>query len=180
LREGELPFFLYYLLDGRAKLFLTHENGRVSLVDFLNAPCFIGEMELLEAKKAARGVTALTPCICYAVPIDQCRERLLKDAGFLLRLCRFLSRKADGNTERYSRNQAYPLKARLADFILLTSQNGFYREKHTEASEFLGVTYRYFLFVLEGFVKDGLLKKTKQGYRIENPERLRGLAGGEG
>ncbi len=62
LHEGEIPAFLYYLVDGRAKLFLSHENGRVSLINFLNAPCLIGEMELLGAQKTANGVTAVTPC----------------------------------------------------------------------------------------------------------------------
>lgn len=33
LREGEKPESLYYLINGRAKLFLSHENGRVSLID---------------------------------------------------------------------------------------------------------------------------------------------------
>lgn len=45
--EGEPPAFLYYMSGGRAKLYTTQENGRVSLIDFLDAPCFIGEMELL-------------------------------------------------------------------------------------------------------------------------------------
>ena len=42
LQEGSEPDYLYYLVEGRAKLFLSHENGRVSLISFLDAPCFIG------------------------------------------------------------------------------------------------------------------------------------------
>ena len=61
LCEGEKPDSLYYLINGRAKLFLSHENGRISLINFLNAPCFAGEMELLGAQEAANGVTAITP-----------------------------------------------------------------------------------------------------------------------
>ena len=30
LHEGSTPDYLYYLVEGRAKLFLSHENGRVS------------------------------------------------------------------------------------------------------------------------------------------------------
>ena len=59
LQEGSEPEHLYYLVKGRAKLFLSHENGRVSLISFLDAPCFIGEIELLGAQAAARGVTAI-------------------------------------------------------------------------------------------------------------------------
>lgn len=179
LEEGEYPRFLYYLIDGRAKLFLSHENGRVSLINFLNAPCFIGEMELLGAQETANGVTAITPCTCYAIPIEPCKDKLLNDAKFLKHLCLFVSQKAIGNTHNYATNQSYPLQARLANFILLTSYNRMYREKHTEASEFLGVSYRHLLYVLADFVKRGLLKKTEQGYYIQDINTLRKIAEGD-
>ena len=179
LEEGENPRFLYYLVDGRAKLFLSHENGRVSLINFLNAPCFIGEMELLGAQETANGVTAITPCTCYAIPIEPCRDKLLNDAKFLRHLCLFISQKAIGNTHNYAKNQSYPLQTRLANFILLTSYNRMYREKHTEASEFLGVSYRHLLYVLADFVKRGLLDKTEQGYYIQDINTLRKIAEGD-
>ena len=176
LCEAETPVFLFYLIDGRAKLFLSQENGRISLINFLNAPCFIGEMELLGAQKAAKGVTAITPCTCYAIHINKCKTQILNDTKFLRYLCLFLSQKAIGNTYNYSKNQSYPLEVRLANFILLTSCNHLYREKHTEVSEFLGVTYRHLLYVLADFVKRGLLKKTEQGYYIQDLNTLRKIA----
>ena len=178
LCEGEHPDFLYYLIDGRAKLFLSQGNGRISLINFLNAPCFIGEMELLGAQETANGVTAITPCTCYAIHIMKCKDKILNDTKFLRYLCLFLSQKAIGNTYNYSKNQSYPLEVRLANFILLTSCNRLYREKHTEVSEFLGVTYRHLLYVLADFVKRGFLKKTEQGYYIQDLNTLRKVAEG--
>ncbi len=168
-----------YLLSGRAKLFLSHENGRISLINFLNAPCFIGEMELLGAQEAANGVTAITPCTCYQIHINNCKNKILNNTKFLRYLCLFLSHKAIGNTSNYTKNQAYPLEVRLANFILLTSCNQMYREKHTEAAEFLGVTYRHLLYVLAAFVKQGYLKKTEQGYYIQDLNTLRKIAEGK-
>lgn len=176
IKEGEKPEYLYYLASGRAKLFLSHANGRISLINFLDAPCFIGEMELLGAQEKANGVTAVTPCTCYAIRIADCREKLLNDTGFLRYLCLFLGGKALGNTSNYTKNQSYPLEIRLAQFILMTSQNRYYREKHTEVSEYLGVTYRHLLYVLADFIKRGLLVKTVQGYYIADPEALRSIA----
>lgn len=178
LREGDNPDFLYYLINGRAKLFLSQKNGRISLINFLNAPCFIGEMELLGAQEAANGVTAITPCSCYAIPIMECKDRILNDTKFLRYLCLFLSQKAIGNTYNYTKNQSYPLEVRLANFILLTSCNHLYREKHTEVSEFLGVTYRHLLYVLADFVKRGILNKTEQGYYIQDLNALSKIAEG--
>lgn len=138
LQEGTVPDYLYYLVDGRAKLYLSHKNGRISLINFLYAPCFIGEMELIGAQNNSNGITAITRCTCYAIHVKDCKTMLLEDVKFLRHLCLFLSQKAIGNTYNYSQNQSYPLEVRLANFILMTSHNQYYREKHTEASEFLG------------------------------------------
>ncbi|WP_019228631.1 transcriptional regulator YeiL [Sedimentibacter sp. B4] len=176
LKEGDEPEFLYYLVDGRAKLFLSHDNGRISLINFLSAPCFIGEMELIEAQVTSNGVKAITACTCFAVRIISCKEKLLNDTTFLRYLCVFLGKKAIGNTYNYSRNQSYSLDVRLATFILLTATNGYYRERHTEVAEFLGVTYRHLLYVLAYFVKTGILEKTPQGYHIADVKKLKRIA----
>ncbi len=178
LCEGERPDFLYYLTEGRAKHYISREDGQVSLLTFLYAPCFIGEMELLGARRTADGVTALTPCRGYAIRAHDCREKLLSDAKFLRELCMSLSDRAVRNTEIYSRNQSCPLRARLADFILAASPNGIYRERHTEVSEFLGVSYRHLLYVLADFVKRGMLEKQPSGYYIRDEAALRAAAKG--
>lgn len=175
IREGERPTYLYYLLEGRAKLFISQENGSISLINFIEAPCFIGEMELLDANRLPQGVKAISTCSCYQIDISGCGDRILRDVKFLRYLCRFLSTKATQNTDNYMRNQSYSLKIRLAEFILKMAVNGYYREPHTEAAEFLGVTYRHLLYVLAQFVKEGILQKTKQGYEVKKPEALRGL-----
>lgn len=176
LQEGISPSILYYLIEGRAKLFLSHENGRISLINFLNAPCLIGEMELIGAQNYSNGITAITSCTCYAIRINECRVQILEDVKFLRYLCLFLSQKAIGNTHNYAQNQSYSLEVRLANFILVSSHNQYYTEKHTEASEFLGVTYRHLLYVLADFVKRGLLIKTDSGYYISNVLTLQQIA----
>lgn len=177
MREGERTSVLYFLTEGRAKLFLTHDNGRVSLINFLDAPCFLGEMELLDTERETNGVKAITACTCYAIDISRCKERLLSDNKFLKYLCVFLSHKATQNTNHYSGNQSYPLQVRLARVILNMSYNGWYRERHTEIAEFLGVSYRHLLYVIADFVKKDILSKGVQGYHIEDENELRKLAG---
>ena len=68
------------------------------------------------------------------------------------------------------------METRLANFILTTSHNGMYREKHTEVSEYLGVTYRHLLYVIAKLVKSGILEKSEQGYFIKNERALRKIA----
>lgn len=171
-KEGTKPNYLYYLIEGKAKLYLTHANGKVSLINFITSPSFLGEMELLEAQKTANAIKATSKCICYGIDINACKTQLLSDVKFLNYLCAFLSKKAIANTSNYTKNQSYTLENRLANFILMTSHENIYREKHTEASEYLGVSYRHFLYVLSAFCQEGILKREAYGYRIIDLKRL--------
>ena len=172
IKEGQKLSYLYYLIEGKAKLFLTHENGSITLVNFIQAPSFIGEMELLGTLDCAKGVKALSKCICYRIDVNKYYDQMINDKKFLRKLCIFLSKKASDNTDNYSRNQSLPLNTRFSSFILMTQQDGIYREKHTETAQYLGVSYRHLLYVLADFVKKGYVEKTLQGYRIVNKEAL--------
>lgn len=174
--EGFAMQYLYFMVKGQAKLFLTHSNGKVALIDFFKAPCFVGEMELIGVQSEAYGVQAITPCFCLALPIADCKDLLLNDPLFLRKLCLFLGTKSLHNLTKYTKNQAFPLKNRFATFILQTSHNFHYTEKHHEAAEYLGVTRRHLLFVLARFVRDGVLEKSPAGYRIVDRQYLQALA----
>lgn len=176
LCEGQTPNYFYFVVEGQAKVYITHRNGKVSLVNFLYAPCFIGEMELLNAQRDAIGVQAMITVTCIALPMQQFRKTLLNDTIFLRELCIYLGKKATNNSRTYTHNMSYPLENRLAQFIQLTAHGSIYSEKHTEAAEYLAVTYRHLLYVIAGFVKKGILQKTNCGYKIVDHEALNQLA----
>ena len=73
-------------------------------------------------------------------------------------------------------NNSYPFENRLAAFILLTEQNNSYTEKHTEASEYLNVSYRHLLYVLNQFCQQNYLKKDGRTYYIQDRNQLEKLA----
>ena len=138
VQEGQQPSWLFYLTRGRARLYATLANGRVSLIDFFAAPCFIGEIELIDKDHEPRAVQAIEECWCLALPMKHYRPLLLNE--------------------------------------LLSQEGDLYHEKHTQAAEYLGVSYRHLLYVLAQFIHDGLLTKSKKGYLIKNRKQLSGLA----
>lgn len=176
VKEGHPPSYLFYLAQGRAKLYSTLANGRVSLIDFFTAPCFIGEIELVDMEREPRAVQAIEACWCLALPIKQFRAPLLNDATFLRNLCVALSKKNYRNIISLTQNQSFPLINRLAAFILLTQHCDVYREKHTSVAEYMGVSYRHLLYVIAQFTQDRVLIKQKAGYIITNKSALTALA----
>ena len=69
---------LYYLVEGRAKLFTTLKNGRVNLFNFYEVPSFLGDMELIDPDSYTKGVRAHTRCYCIALDLTRCGERVLE------------------------------------------------------------------------------------------------------
>ena len=176
LREGSIPQLLYFLTRGRIKVYTTHKNGKISLLSFPSAPDLIGDTELLEANKESLCVQALTPCHFMVVDTRRCREQLKEDPKFLWFLCNHISRRSNRCTETLARGQAYPLRNQLAAFLLMAAEGDLYRERHTEAAEYLGVSYRHLLYVLAEFRDEGLITKEKNGYRITGRQGLEELA----
>ena len=94
IQEGTEPKYLFYMVEGKAKLYVTHKNGKVSLINFLTPPIFMGEIELLNEEKYSKSIQTSSKCICLGISIEQCKEKLLADAHFLKYLCIFLSNKS--------------------------------------------------------------------------------------
>lgn len=175
IQEGFMPSQLFFLTSGRAKLYTTLANGKVALIDFFEAPCFIGEMELFDHTEVY-SIQAVAPCQCLTLPTRQCGPMLLEDVVFLREICRYLGRKDAKNVRVFAKNQSYPLQNRLASFILLSSVAGVYEEKHGNAADYLGVSYRHLLYVIAQFVSEGYLQKEGRLYRIADGKALLRLA----
>lgn len=176
IREGKRPDYLFYVLEGKAKIYLTYQNGKVSLINFINTHDFIGEMELLHDVYYTKGIQASTKTICFAIPFHPCRSQMLEDTKFLRELTKFLSVKATEMSAKYSQSLAFPLENRLAYFILQTADEEIYKEKHVTVCDFLGVSYRHLLHVFAQFCDKGYLKKEGRHFRIQQHHRLEELS----
>ena len=176
IQEGTPPEYLFYVLEGKAKIYMTHQNGKVSLLDFINEFEYIGEMELLHEMYFSKGIQASNKTICFAIPFHSSRKLLLEDAKFLRHLSIFLSNKATYMAMKYSQSLAFPLENRLADFILQTADNDLYKEKHITVCDFLGVSYRHLLHVFSQFCDKQFLLKEGHSYKITDKPALTQLA----
>ncbi|QED49897.1 transcriptional regulator YeiL [Cytobacillus dafuensis] len=176
IREGMRPDYFFYVIEGKAKIYVTYQNGKVSLINFISAQDFIGEMELLNEVYYTKGIQTSTKTICFAIPFHQCRTQMLEDTTFLRALTKFLSIKATRMSAKYSQSLAFPLENRLADFILQTADAGVYKEKHVTVCDFLGVSYRHLLHVFAQFCDKGYLEKEGHHYRIQQHNKLKELS----
>ena len=175
-RELEELNRLYFIVEGRVKMYQTHRNGKISLISFYSVGSILGEIELLGVMETAHSVQAVEDTVCIELPLYEIREVLLKDSVFLLAIAKYLGYKAIQNADNMMKSQAYTLESRLAAFILLSSPNNRYEEKHMEASQYLGVSYRHLLRTIATFVKNGYLVKESGGYTVLDKDMLEHLS----
>ena len=158
--------YLYLMRQGKAKICLTHENGKLSIIEFIGSGEYLGELTFLGIETQPKDVIALTECICLRVPMTYAMKQFSSDADFLFALSQYLGKKLMRRSWFQSKMQSYELKNRLAAHILLLETDGIYREKHTETAEYLGVSYRHLLYAFKEFLDEGSLEKTKRGYLV--------------
>lgn len=166
---------LYLILSGKAKICLIHVNGKSSIIDFINAGDYIGELSLLEVESVHKDVVAVCDTICVRVPFSSSKYTLTHDEQFLLGMSRYLGKKSLRRSYFHAKSQSYDLKTRLAAHILQLETDGIYHEKHTETAEFLGVSYRHLLHTMEQLTKEQALIRTQKGFQID-VEKLKSLA----
>jgi CRP-like cAMP-binding protein len=167
---------LFLLLDGSAKIYLVHENGKRALIQFLKKDDFIGELSLIEVEKNLKDVVAINECTCLVIPLASAKKYLLEDHLFLQHLSKYLGDKLLKRTDHYTAMQDYELKNRLAKYILQIENNGYFQEKLTETAEYVGVSYRHLLYTLNKFREEGLLEKRGRQYFIVSKEKLEKLS----
>lgn len=158
---------LRFLVSGRAKILMIHEDGNRSIIHFVQKDDFIGELSFTGVESKPKDIVAINECICLSIPMTLAKESLLGDADFLLILNQYIVKKLLKRTWFSTKSQNYELKNRLAAYILMSECNGIYREKHTETSEFLSTSYRHLLYTFKQFIDDGIVSKDKGGYRFD-------------
>lgn len=158
---------LRFLVSGKAKITMVHEDGKRSIIHFVMPDEFIGELTFINIEDEPKDIIAINDCICLSIPMGIAKEKLIKDAAFLLLINRYIGKKLLRRTWLNTKSQNYALKNRLAAYILMTECNGYYKEKHTDTAEYLSISYRHLLHTFKSFLDEGLLEKENRRYKID-------------
>lgn len=179
-REGEEMNYLYFFVEGRAKVYTTLSNGKSLLLSFYEGFKVLGDVELFQTHGAASSVQAIDDTYCVGIYIPAVREQLLQDSVFLTFMGKALSEKLNMLSKNSSINLYYPLEHRLSSYILATgvkAERIIFKENLTYLAEMLGTSYRHLLRTLDLLCKKGTVQKRENGYEVINEIELRNLAG---
>ena len=174
--DAEPVEWLFFLLEGRAKIFMTADTGENLILNLWDGYGVLCDMELFMGDGIYHAsCRAITPVRGIALPLDVNREILLGCNEYLRRTCRSFARSMAKDRNVFN-NILYPVEARLCSYIAINGTAGEWSDNLTQVSELLGVSYRHLLRTLRSFVDQGILEHTELGYRLLNRSQLEDLA----
>lgn len=183
-REGERLSHLFFLVEGKAKVYSSLSNGKTILICFYNSGKLIGDVEFMKFEPANSNFQVTEDSYCIAISLQRVREYLLDDIKFMRFMCESLKEKLIRLSKNSSINLLYPLENRLASYILATGTSTeinrvmviIFNENLTEIANLLGTSYRHLLRTLKMLCNNGILKKKNTYFEVIDLNMLKKLA----
>ena len=176
ISQGMAVESLYFVISGQVEARILYPDGRQLALCYTPQDGVLGDVELMgEYGAASATVSAMTEVVCLAFPYAKAREQYRCNLTFLRQIARDLNSKLRRNTQRLVSASLAPAHVRIGRFVLHSAAHGRYCGTMTQISEATGISYRHMLRVMASFCRDGILKKTPQGYLLTDLAALQEL-----
>jgi CRP-like cAMP-binding protein len=177
-QAGEPMHALYFVVLGRAKVFIGLSDGKELLLAYFTQRGIIGEIELMtHAPVTQTTVQAVTELCCVALPLSVYAGELKRNITFVNCVAKDLAEKLAQRVVNSAITALQPLEARLCAYISQTARGGVFAERLTEVATVMGASYRHLLRCLGKLCEKRILRKESAGYRIINRRVLNRQAG---
>lgn len=174
--ERKIPDHLYFILEGKVKLSLIHQDGNVTLVQYYEPGDILGELELLGMRQQSQTIEAVGDVTCLALPFDPCKEIMLNDTKFLQNLCHLIAGKMQRSVNKLVGIQTYPLENRLAAYFLQkedeVGEGQWMHVKLTDLAQYLGASYRHLSRTIKDFDEAGWIVKERTRMCVTDRDAL--------
>lgn len=170
------PERLYFLVEGRVKLYVIHQDGNISLAQYYEAGDILGELEFLGIRTQSQSIQAVEASACLALSFKEYGSRLLSDVVFLKNLSKLVAEKMLRSVSKLVATQTYPLENRMAAYLLEkegeTDGENWLSVSLTDLSQYLGSSYRHLSRVMKQFAEAGWIERERGKLRIGDHRAL--------
>ena len=174
--QGQAITELTYILSGKVKIVRSLFNGKEHILETLNQPQILGDVELMTNQPAGSSVIALEDIQAVQLPLNN-KEELLKDPVFLYQIGRNLAMALHKQGISASTNASYSVKERLATHILNSEEENIFQLSPSILASRFGTSYRHVQRVIKQFIDQGIIEKEAfKTYRILERQTFEKLA----
>ena len=180
--EGEEISEMYFIVEGKVKIFVTTLDDKRLILRFKNALVPIGEIEFIHNDPAYHSVEASTDCWAIALTYKTLRENIFNNTFFLQYLLEEITYKFRAKANTVSLN-LYPVEVRFASYLLSmsTDATGEFQEEMrnlslSEIAETIGTSYRHLNRVIQKMCNLQVIERRNGKIHINDLEKLREIA----
>ncbi|MGX7024645.1 cyclic nucleotide-binding domain-containing protein [Vagococcus hydrophili] len=183
-REEENNDYLFFFVDGKAKVYTTLKNGKSLLICFYDDFNLIGSLEMMDHRLSTASIQVIEDSFCIGIKQRAVQKYLFGDVVFLQFILRSLSTELERSTKNSSINLLYPLENRLASYLFATKEEPdlaisaypVFNENLTSLAELLGTSYRHLHRSLKVLADKKVINKTAHGFELIDLPQLEELA----
>ncbi|MBA4851370.1 Crp/Fnr family transcriptional regulator [Emticicia sp. BO119] len=139
--QNEKLFYVYILKSGVVKCYITENNGKDFILEFLGEGEIIGELEILNKTTSLSNVVSITDLKVYKIPSSYFMEMLQKNWNFNELVLKVLATRLVQTASRASYQQNYPLEYSILKLVYLFSNQPLKLRK-IDLAGYLGISTR--------------------------------------
>lgn len=139
--QGEKLSHLYIIKSGIVKCFITENNGKDYILEFLGEGEIIGELEIINNSQSLTNVETLTDIEVFKIPNQHFIELLKANWSLNYLILKELAMRIVQTASRASYQQNYPLEYSILKLIYLFSVQPLKLSKQ-DLADYLGITVR--------------------------------------
>lgn len=139
--QGEKLSHLYIIKSGIVKCFITENNGKDYILEFLGEGEIIGELEIINNSQSLTNIETLTDIEVFKIPNQHFIELLKANWSLNYLILKELAMRIVQTASRASYQQNYPLEYSILKLIYLFSVQPLKLSKQ-DLADYLGITVR--------------------------------------
>jgi CRP-like cAMP-binding protein len=141
LKQGARSTKVFIIKEGITKCFLSEENGKDYIVEFLSEGEIAGEIEVIKKANCLCSIEAITEVWAYSITIPLFNQLLEKDASFNKLILAELAERIVNTSIKASTQQLYTIEHGLKKILDLQAKQNIEVSKEDMAA-YLGITIR--------------------------------------
>ncbi|WP_226579814.1 Crp/Fnr family transcriptional regulator [Halobacillus litoralis] len=183
---GEELTELYFLVEGKIKIFTVTLEGRSLINRFKTPLALLGDVEYIRGTSVLNSVEAISDGVMLAASFADVKELEKSHPALVRFLLEKVAEKFYTASQATSMHMLYPVEVRLASYLLSISSDGegtvFHEEMRTEnlteLAEWIGTSYRHLNRVLKKMTSEAIIERKNGAIKIIDLDKLRELANG--
>lgn len=141
VQQGGTATKVYIIKEGITKCYITEDNGKDFIIEFLSAGESIGDIEAIKHIKYLCNIRAITQVSAWALDMAHFRHLMEKDKELNQLLMQELAERLINTSIRTSSQQSYTVEHGLKKLLDFQHRQGFIFAKEDLAA-YLGITTR--------------------------------------